>query len=101
MVYNMTANATLSVNMTAVPVNMTSSPVNASSYNMNPTPSSVNMSYTASAYVSVMNYNSSVMPAPSSSVSPPFMCPNVSSCWVDIECRTRKLTFFLVLEKRM
>ncbi|XP_078356225.1 uncharacterized protein LOC144641040, partial [Oculina patagonica] len=88
MVYNMTVNATLSVNMTAVPVNMASSPVDASSYDMSPTPSGVDMSYTASASVSVMSYNSSIWPAPSSAVSPPFMCPNVSTCWVDIECRT-------------
>ena len=83
MVYNMTVDATLSMNMTALPVNT-------SSYNMGPTPSGVNMTYTASANVTVMNYNSSVWPTPSASIPAPFFCPNVS-CWEEIECRTRKL----------
>ena len=56
---------------------------------MNPTPSSVNMSYTASVNSSTANYSSSVWPTPSSSVSEPFVCSN-QSCWWEVECRTCK-----------
>lgn len=99
MAYNMTSNATLGMDMTTMSADMTSSPVNMSSYSMNPTPSSVmSMTYSASANVTVMSYNSSILLAPSSSVSMPFVCPN-ESCWVEIECMSREQAFLLRLKK--
>lgn len=95
-VYNTMSNSTLEMDMTSMPANMTSLSVNMSTYSMNPTQSS--MTYSASANVTDMSYNSSVLLTPSSAVSMPFVCPN-ESCWVEIECMSRKLTFFSLSEK--
>ncbi|CAH3198224.1 unnamed protein product, partial [Porites evermanni] len=69
--YNMTQSHSMShnYNMSTLSVNLISSDVS-----MNPTPSSVNMSYTASVNATTANYSSSVWPTPSSSVSEPFVC---------------------------
>lgn len=56
---------------------------------VSPSPSSSGMAYTPSANVTPMHYSSTPWPAPSSSVSEPFHCPNVS-CWVEIECVSRE-----------
>ena len=84
--YNMTQSHSMShnYNMSTLSVNLTSSDAS-----MNPTPSSVNMSYTASVNATTANYSSSVWPTPSSSVSEPFVCSN-QSCWWEVECRTCK-----------
>ena len=84
--YNMTQSHSIShnYNMSTLSVNLTSSDVS-----MNPTPSSVNISYTASVNATTANYGSSVWPTPSSSVSEPFVCSN-QSCWWEVECRTCK-----------
>ena len=92
MVHNVSENLNMthSYNMTTMSVSMTSSDVS-----MNPTPSSVNMSYTASVNATAMNYNSSVWPTPSSSISEPAYCPN-ESCWWEVECWTCKWKSYYV-----
>ena len=94
--YNMSESSSYGINMTQS-YNMTQSHSMSKSYNistssdvsMNPTPSSVNMSYTASVNSTTANYSSSVWPTPSPSVSEPFVCSN-QSCWWEVECRTCK-----------
>ena len=110
MAYNMTENATQSMAQMTQSLNMTTASVNMTqtlnmttasvsmtqslemssniTLSVSPAPSSVNMSYTASVNATTMSHNSSVWP--SSSVSAPFVCRSNESCWVEVECRTRK-----------
>ena len=78
-----------SVPMTTMSNITTSSPLSMlSNVMMNHTPSSVRMSYTESATVPPMSYNSSVWPTVS--VLSPLVCTG-ESCRQEIECKTSKL----------
>ncbi|XP_022777872.1 uncharacterized protein LOC111319339, partial [Stylophora pistillata] len=89
MKYNMTLNSSSAMySMASMP-----SPVHHSmssesmsvSYHVSPSPSGSSMTYTQSANFTPMSYSWTPWPTPSSTVSEPFYCPDVS-CWVEIEC---------------
>ena len=90
---------THSVTMTTMSNRTTSSPPGMSSdLTMSHTPSSVRMSYTASAVVTPMSYNSSVWPTRTDSVLRPFVCTG-ESCRQEIECTIGKLNIVVSNKK--